>query len=49
MFASERHQFNQQGSRGDNVSTEDLRAALKRYRSSFDRRLSFRPRVGQLR
>ncbi len=30
----------QQWSRGDDVSTEDLRIALKRYRSFFDRLLS---------
>jgi hypothetical protein len=41
MFANERNQLEQQWSRGDNVSTEDLRVALQRYRSFFDRLLSF--------
>jgi hypothetical protein len=41
VFANERNQLEQQWSRGDNVSTEDLRIALQRYRSFFDRLLSF--------
>jgi hypothetical protein len=34
-FGSERAQLEQQWDRGDNVSTEDLRQALQRYRSFF--------------
>ena len=41
QFSSERSQLEKQWDRGDNVSTEDLRQALKRYRSFFDRLLSF--------
>ena len=41
QFSSERSQLENQWDRGDNVSTEDLRQALKRYRSFFDRLLSF--------
>jgi len=37
-FGRERAQLEQQWDRGDNVSTEDLRVALQRYRSSFSRR-----------
>jgi hypothetical protein len=40
VFAEERNRLEQQWSRGDNVSTEDLRLALQRYRSFFDRLLS---------
>jgi len=40
VFADERTTLEQQWSRGDNVSTEDLRIALKRYRSFFERLLS---------
>jgi hypothetical protein len=40
MFANERNQLEQQWSRGDNASTEDLRVALQRYRSFFGRLLS---------
>src|SRR5207244_2999336 len=40
IFAQERDQLEQQWSRGDNVSTEDLRIAMQRYRSFFDRLLS---------
>jgi hypothetical protein len=40
VFAKERSQLEQQWDRGDNVSTEDLRVALQRYRSFFDRLLS---------
>jgi hypothetical protein len=40
VFARERAALEEQWTRGDNVSTEDLRVALKRYRSFFDRLLS---------
>lgn len=40
IFASEREQLESQWDRGDDVSTEDLRVALRRYRSFFDRLLS---------
>jgi hypothetical protein len=40
VFAQERSGLEQQWDRGDNVSTEDLRLALQRYRSFFDRLLS---------
>jgi hypothetical protein len=40
VFAKERSGLEQQWDRGDNVSTEDLRVALQRYRSFFDRLLS---------
>src|SRR6185437_14624382 len=36
-FANERSNLEKQCDRGDNVSTEDLRVALQRYRSFFDR------------
>ncbi len=39
-FADTRSNLEGQWSRGDNVSTEDLRVALQRYRSFFDRLLS---------
>jgi hypothetical protein len=39
-FARERGNLEQQWGRGDNVSTEDLRIALRRYRSFFKRLLS---------
>jgi hypothetical protein len=39
-FASERSTLEKQWDRGDNVSTEDLRVALQRYRSFFDRLLN---------
>jgi hypothetical protein len=39
-FATERQALEQQWSRGDDVSTEELRLALRRYRSFFDRLLS---------
>jgi hypothetical protein len=39
-FAEERSKLEGQWGRGDNVSTEDLRIALRRYRSFFDRLLS---------
>jgi hypothetical protein len=41
QFAAERAELEHQWDRGDNVSTEDLRQALRRYRSFFDRLLSF--------
>lgn len=40
QFAEERAKMEKQWDRGDNVSTEDLRQALRRYRSFFDRLLS---------
>ena len=40
IFAQERSSLEQQWSRGEDVSTEDLRVALKRYRSFFDRLLT---------
>ena len=39
-FAAERSGLEAQWDRGDDVSTEDLRIALRRYRSFFDRILS---------
>ena len=39
-FAKERSGLEKQWDRGDNVSTEDLRLALQRYRSFFDRLLT---------
>jgi hypothetical protein len=41
QFSTERAQLEKQWDSGDNVSTEDLRQALKRYRSFFDRLLAF--------
>ena len=40
MFADERAALERQWDRGDDVSTEDLRLALRRYRSFFGRLLS---------
>jgi hypothetical protein len=40
MFAEERAKLEGQWDRGGNVSTEDLRLALRRYRSFFGRLLS---------
>jgi len=40
VFADERGKLEEQWSRGDDISTEDLRVALQRYRSFFDRLLS---------
>lgn len=40
VFAGERSKLEQQWDRGDNVSTEDLRLALQRYRSFFHRLLA---------
>ncbi len=39
-FATERTNLENQWNSGNNVSTEDLRQALRRYRSFFDRLLS---------
>ena len=39
-FATERERLEGQWSRGEDVSTEDLRVALQRYRSFFQRLLS---------
>jgi len=39
-FSQEREQLEAQWDRGDDVSTEDLRVALTRYRSFFDRLLA---------
>ena len=40
IFAAERSNLEATWSKGDEVSTEDLRQALRRYRSFFDRLLS---------
>jgi hypothetical protein len=40
MFAAERQNLEQQWDRSENVSTEDLRLALQRYRSLFARLLA---------
>jgi hypothetical protein len=40
IFADERTKLEGQWEKGDNVSTEDLRLALQRYRSFFTRLLS---------
>jgi hypothetical protein len=40
VFSEERQQLEAQWDRGDEVSTEDLRVALTRYRSFFERLLS---------
>ena len=39
-FAEERKKLEGQWGRGDDVSTEDLRVSLRRYRSFFDRLLN---------
>ena len=39
-FSEERERLEKQWDSGDDVSTEDLRVALTRYRSFFDRLLS---------
>ena len=39
-FAEERANLEAQWDRGDDISTEDLRVALQRYRSFFDRLLA---------
>jgi hypothetical protein len=41
LFADERAKMEKQWDRGGDVSTEDLRQALRRYRSFFDRLLTF--------
>lgn len=41
QFAAERQGLEGRWDQGDNVSTEDLRQALRSYRSFFDRLLSF--------
>jgi hypothetical protein len=40
MFAEERGRLESQWDRGDDVSTEDLRVALQRYRAFFGRLLA---------
>ncbi|HUY99723.1 MAG TPA: hypothetical protein VMU89_05195 [Thermomicrobiaceae bacterium] len=40
VFADERSELENQWEHGEDVSTEDLRQALRRYRSFFDRLLS---------
>ena len=40
VFAEEKAKLERDWDRGDQVSTEDLRIALQRYRSFFDRLLS---------
>ena len=40
VFADERTNLEHQWDRGDQISTEDLRIALRKYRSFFDRLLS---------
>ncbi len=40
MFASEREQLESRWAGGDDVSTEDLRHGLRRYRSFFERLLA---------
>ncbi|MGH2587229.1 MAG: hypothetical protein ACRDJE_20125 [Dehalococcoidia bacterium] len=40
VFARERDTLEQQWGKGDDVSTEDLRLALRRYRSFFERLLA---------
>ena len=40
VFAEERRKLEQQWDRGGDADTEELRLALRRYRSFFDRLLS---------
>jgi hypothetical protein len=40
VFAAERQKLESEWDKTDNVSTEDLRVALRRYRAFFDRLLS---------
>ena len=40
VFADERGKLEHEWDKGEDVSTEDLRVALQRYRSFFDRLLS---------
>jgi hypothetical protein len=46
-FANERDQLESQWAGGDDVSTEDLRRGLRRYRSFFERLLAAGPGPGQ--
>lgn len=41
QFSNERTSLEERWSRGENVNTENLRQALRQYRSFFDRLLSF--------
>jgi hypothetical protein len=41
QFAAEREGLEKQWDRGENINTEDLRQAFKRYRAFFDRLLAF--------
>ena len=43
-FATQRTNLEHQWDRGDEVSTEELRQLLRRYRSFFDRLLTVQPR-----
>jgi hypothetical protein len=40
MFSGERNRLEHEWDQGDNVSTEDLRQVLRRYRSFFNRLMS---------
>lgn len=40
VFAGERQRLEHDWDRGDDISTEDLRVALRKYRSFFDRLLA---------
>lgn len=40
VFAEQKSRLEHEWDKGDNVSTEDLRQALRKYRSFFDRLLS---------
>jgi len=40
VFTDERGTLERQWGKGDQISTEDLRVALRRYRSFFERLLS---------
>lgn len=40
VFANEKTRLEEEWAKGDNVSTEDLRQALRKYRSFFDRLLA---------
>jgi hypothetical protein len=40
IFADERNKLENQWDKGENVATEDLRLALRRYRSFFSRLLA---------
>ena len=41
QFSNERSKLDERWSKGENVNTEELRQALRQYRSFFDRLLSF--------